>query len=59
MAGGKRREPLSYKDLVKIEGGTVPFKTEEELEHKYDWWSYYQLKDLFITDRKKLVLGKI
>lgn len=34
IAGGKRNNPLKYKDLTKREGETIELKTDEELNHK-------------------------
>lgn len=39
VAGGKRKEPLSYKELIRFEGGQALLKSEIKIEHKYDWWS--------------------
>lgn len=53
IAGGEIKEPLSYKDLIKTEEGITILKPQEELKYKYDWWSYLQIKDLFVIDKKK------
>lgn len=38
-------------DLIKFENKETIFKTEE-LEYKYSWWPYSQIKDLFNKDKK-------
>lgn len=53
IAGGKRKKPLSYRDLIKFEGRQATLKSEVEMEFKYDWWSYQQIKDLFMEDKKE------
>lgn len=53
IAGGRWKNPKKYEDLIKKEGGKIELKSEVELNSEYDWWSYLQIKDLFVKDRKK------
>lgn len=53
IAGGKRKEPLPYKDLLRFEGRQAILKSEAEIDYKYDWWPYQQIRDLFYKDRKE------
>lgn len=53
LAGGKRKEPLPYKELMIIKDGQTTIKTGKELNYKYDCLSYLQIKDLFRKDLKK------
>lgn len=44
----------TYQDLLKIEANHIPLKTEEELNYKYNWWKYLQIKHLFNKDFKNM-----
>lgn len=39
-------------DLTKVEANQILLNTEKELEYKYNWWLYLQIKDLLNSDKK-------
>lgn len=47
----------TYQDSTKSEANQITLKTKKELEQKYNWWTYLQIKDLFSSDKKNMDLG--
>lgn len=52
VTGYKKEKANSYQDPTKVDSNQLILKTED-LEYKYNWWLYLQIKDLFHTDKKK------
>lgn len=49
IIGSKGKTPLSYQNLLIFKDEQVSLKSEVELDQKYDWWTYLQIKDLTVT----------
>lgn len=47
---GQEKRTIVIQRIAEDKKGQTTIRTEEELNYKYDWWLYLQIKDLFQKD---------
>lgn len=50
---------LTYKDILKTEGGIIKIKQREDIHEKINWFQYNQIVTFYEKDFKKYIQRKV